>query len=386
MLEKLLGPIDPAEREKDVQRILKVCRRARALSDVDFELQAGALAEEVCLQRPVDRLREKAGEFEDLVRNFQGGAIGKLAKHFLDPVAVPILEERIARARLAPPRTPADMEGLEGARKPGEGCGMPPGAQEALKKKKYTTAELAEILKLDGPAKAEFLRIVQKAKTAQMKVLQTPMADGRTVFEKFMEVQKLPPERREAAAQELFSKLQDLMPGSEMSFSEVLLRIKVEMDRQLKELLAPAQYGELVARVSDLLDDIEPSDQKKPSVEEVAYRCGLDAGKAAEFREILKKGQGEAWVLLSTPDGSGKRPIEAILAAQTAPPEKQGEVMAAFLEALGRKVPGKDRTYGEEIERIKGGIDAALKKALDPAAYEKLRAMNVDVLDVQTGD
>jgi hypothetical protein len=263
---------------------------------------------------------------------------------------------------------------------------MKPGAEEPLGKKKYTTAELADILKLEGPARADFAEIVRKGKAAQMKVLQVPMADGKSPFERFLEIQNLPPSRREAAGQELFVKLQDPIPGRDASYVELLLRIKIEMDRQFKERLSPAQYEGLNARVEDLLDGIEPGDKKKPSVEEVASQLGLAPPKAEAMRAVLKKGQGEAWVLLSTPDEQGKRPIEAILAAQAAPPERQADAMAAFLETLGRKVPGKDKTYGEEIERIKGEIDEALKKSLDPAAYEKFRATVSDVLDVQTGD
>jgi hypothetical protein len=240
------------------------------------------------------------------------------------------------------------------------------------------------ILGLDGATREKFQSAFLKGKAAHVKVLQTPMADGTTAFQRFLEIQALPEAKREAATHALFAQLQEPLPGRESSPMEYILRIEMGLDAQFREMLAPAQYEKLRGLVDEYLEQIEPGDGKKLHVRELCEKLALDAGRAEAVKKALREGQGKAFVLLSTPDATGQKPIEAILTLGTLPEAERGEAFQAFLAALSHRVPGREQTYAEALAAIKGEIEAAFREILPPAAFRAYQALRVDLLDVET--
>ncbi len=381
-LEQFLGAMEAAEREAEIKRMVEVCRKARKLSEMDFALKCDEIAEELAIHRQKDVLKHKAEEFMDLVRKFQGGLIGKIANHFLDPMVIPLMTARIERAKNAPAHAARDLKSEES---PEDGrCGRNPGEEKPAMKRKYGFDEICREIGLDGEPKGAMKAVLSKAKAAHIKVMQTPMADGTTPLSRFMAIQAMPPEKREAAAADMFQKLGEPVPGRDSSFMEYILWIKIGLDRQFKKMLTREQYDKLYGLVEDPLDNIDLDGGSKPTIEEISRKLMLNQALAKMAGEEVRKAQGEAWAVLSIPDDTGKKPLDCILAISGAADDAQKQKnWAEFMQSLSRKIPQRQTTYGEELDKIKARVDAAFKKAFSPEQYEKFRQMAVDVLDIQ---
>ena len=83
-----------AEKEKEIQRLLTLTEKARALSDTDFELEKETLAEEL---RPVNMVHELRGELEKRVPYMRKPKVSKSARFLLNERIIPILEKRLGR-------------------------------------------------------------------------------------------------------------------------------------------------------------------------------------------------------------------------------------------------------------------------------------------------
>ncbi|MHC4599900.1 MAG: hypothetical protein ACYS47_12930 [Planctomycetota bacterium] len=382
-LEKFLGRISAPERNRELDRMVAVCRRARPLSEVDFALKADDLAKELALGRQKDVIKAKAEEFFNLVRRFQGGSIGNVAKHFLDPLVISVLEGRIERAKNAPATEAKDLASVDGARPKNTKCALKPGEEGPGHKKKYGVGELCRILTLPGPTARKFREVIGKAKAAHGRILQIPMTDGRTPLERFLEIQKLPLEKRAAAGAELMQQLSEPIPHRDCSHLEYITRLQISLAKQLATVLTPAQYGKLEALVEDFLDHIEDGDKAKPHIREIAQKLGLTDTQCERVTRSLRRGQGEAFQILSIPNRDGKKPLQMILTAMNVPESRRGEAFQELLEALGQTIPGRDTTYQAELERIKAEVDRAFCEHLTPDQFRKYQAMALDILDIQ---
>jgi hypothetical protein len=87
-VERRVGLFSDEERVEEEKRVADILKRARELSDVDFEARKGDLARE--LIEPY----EKALQSRHRKRR---GDLDKLAKFLLDPKLIPILEKRLAQ-------------------------------------------------------------------------------------------------------------------------------------------------------------------------------------------------------------------------------------------------------------------------------------------------
>ena len=81
--ERLHGAALILDEEAELERIEGLIEEARALSDVEFELQKESLVEE--LLAPYEAAHS------------QGGHAAVIARHLLDPAIIPLLEEKLAR-------------------------------------------------------------------------------------------------------------------------------------------------------------------------------------------------------------------------------------------------------------------------------------------------
>ena len=88
MVERHVGLFSDEERGEEESRVADIFKRARELSDLDFEAQKGNLARE--LKEP----HEKAVQGRHRKRR---GDLDKLGKFLLDPKLIPILEKRLTQ-------------------------------------------------------------------------------------------------------------------------------------------------------------------------------------------------------------------------------------------------------------------------------------------------
>ena len=370
-LEKFLGPMEPRRRESELARMAAICRKARNLDDVDFALQSDELAEELELDKQKSIFKNKAEEFMKLIEKVQGGRIGKVANHFLDPLVINILEKRIERAKSNPKQIESTCITCAPSTSP---------------KKKWALGELAKELKLNSETTESLRSSIGQAKVKHMQILQSPLADGTTPLARFLELASLPTGQKEAAAQQLMMAMQEPLPGEVKSPMEKILRLKISLTRELKAVLTSTEFNNLSALVDDLLEHIELEDKGKPRANSLAKKLGLNYGAATKFTDIIRKGKTEAWKVLSTPMNDGKKPISFILQAQSAGPAERQAKMERFVRSLGQPLPGRGMTYGEKIEKIKRGMQRKLRQELTGNQYGQFEAMGLDILDIEVDD
>jgi hypothetical protein len=82
-----------AEKEKEIQRLLNLTEKARALSDTDFELEKETLAEEL---RPTNMVHDLREELEKRVPYMRRVKVSKSSRFLLNERIIPILEERLS--------------------------------------------------------------------------------------------------------------------------------------------------------------------------------------------------------------------------------------------------------------------------------------------------
>jgi len=368
MLEKFLGPMDPTRRDDELARMVAVCRQARRLDDVEYALQLDDLADRLNLDAQKDRFKAKAEEFMALVEQVQGGLIGTVAKHFLDPLVIPVLEGHLTRPPVTVPPAAAA------------------GTTAAEPEKKYRVAELTEHLGLRGSTAETFRRTLAAAKLDHLTILQTRLADGTTVLQHFIAIQSLPAADRAAAFQQAVRAMQEPLPGRDASAHELILRLQLRLDEELRPILSADQYARFTALCRNPLDQVELDDGVKPAAKDVMTRLGLDDDQRRRFTDTVRSGQAEAFKLLSTPANDGVQPISLIVAAQSAPPAGRQAALQRFVDALHGTIPGRPVTYAEDLARIKADVDRNLARSLPRRTYQALTAMQPHILDVQFDD
>ncbi|MBN2563850.1 MAG: hypothetical protein JXQ75_23290 [Phycisphaerae bacterium] len=99
-----LGELSPDERQQRVGLMLDVVREAAEMSDVDFELSKGELAERLA---PRDRPKELKDKVNDLAR--RKGLPGKIARFMLKPLFIEQLRERGRQLAEGVKAKPADL-------------------------------------------------------------------------------------------------------------------------------------------------------------------------------------------------------------------------------------------------------------------------------------
>ncbi|MHC4779923.1 MAG: hypothetical protein ACYTFG_15230 [Planctomycetota bacterium] len=382
-LEKFLGRMNPKTRNAELDRMVEVCRRARALTEVDFAMRGEAFAEELSLGRQKDMFKAKAEELMDLFRQFQGGSIGNVAKHFLDPMVVTVLKGRIEGAKNAPAPGAKDLAGVEGARAKGTKCALKPSDELSGVKRKYSAGELCKILDLKGERARKFRDVVGKAKAAQARIFQIPMKGGKTPLQAFLEIQGLPPGKRATAGAELMQKLSEPIPHRDCSHMEYLTRLQISLANQLEGVLTAPQYEKLESTVGDFLDQIEAGEKIKPHLRDVSAKLGLDGDQFEEVQKAARRGQVKAFKILSIPNEDGRKPLESILIAASTPPSLRGKAFQSFMELLLETIPGRKTTYAEELERIKTETERAFGEIMKPDQFRRYMSMKIDLLDLQ---
>jgi len=113
-LEKYGGPMSDEKIEAERERVLAIVKEARALSDVDFELNKQELA------RRIDTSEENK---KKALLLSHGTRRGKIARFLLSERIIPILEERIIVASAPSNRTSIRLDSIKPAEDCRERCG-----------------------------------------------------------------------------------------------------------------------------------------------------------------------------------------------------------------------------------------------------------------------
>ena len=82
------------EKAKEIQRLLTLGEKVRAMSETDFELEKETLAEEL---KPVNLVHELREELEKRVPYMRRVKVSKSARFLLNERIIPILEEKLSR-------------------------------------------------------------------------------------------------------------------------------------------------------------------------------------------------------------------------------------------------------------------------------------------------
>ncbi len=120
--EEKNGAIPEKKRAEEMEKAMAVIEKARALSDVDFQIEKTPLAEKITF---IDRKEVVMKELEGLITRRIAPA-GKVANVLLDPRIIPVLERRLELAKKAEKDPAVDLDGIEGADScKGGKCGTP---------------------------------------------------------------------------------------------------------------------------------------------------------------------------------------------------------------------------------------------------------------------
>ena len=99
------------QKEKEKERILAVVKEARAMSDVDFELNKTSLVEKI---KPQDERKELATKLQK-INETRRTELSKAGKYLLNERVVPLLEKRLSDMKKFAKATPADLDKIEAA-------------------------------------------------------------------------------------------------------------------------------------------------------------------------------------------------------------------------------------------------------------------------------
>jgi len=150
----------------------------------------------------------------------------------------------------------------------------------------------------------------------------------------------------------------------------------------------PLDKDELKKLVKEAVSEQPRPIVGKTTIDAVAIRLNLNAVEKENLENILRSRKQEYMKVLLTPreDGSSlfdELADEFVTAIQTEGPPGAHKVFVKFFGRIMReKVPGMDKTYFEELERIKGETQDEIRELLGEERYEDYVALGInDPLD-----
>lgn len=95
-ISQKVKPLTEAEKQQEKARLLALAERIRRLPEVDFEMEKDKLVEEL-----IPRARLKELQAALAAKDPRSGSASRLSRYFLNDRIIPILEERLAKGRVA---------------------------------------------------------------------------------------------------------------------------------------------------------------------------------------------------------------------------------------------------------------------------------------------
>jgi hypothetical protein len=124
------------------------------------------------------------------------------------------------------------------------------------------------------------------------------------------------------------------------------------------------------------------------TVKDLAKDLGLSAAQEARVEEVVRRGKQRIEDVLRIPDESGQSPWDRReerrrKLAEAVGKGDKGALLAIGLEPLRERetrIPGREQTYGEEIERIREETRAEIESHLDAGQKETFGDTRIDPL------
>lgn len=153
--------------------------------------------------------------------------------------------------------------------------------------------------------------------------------------------------------------------------------LRLEEKERARELAGPGEAAHLVSMPRFYRD-----------VDHLASDLKMTATQKDRVQSAIERAKGEIEQVLRIPDESGKSPWdrrreqEAKIQEMMRNPNPEGAMafVATALADRSRKIPGRDVTYGQEIDRIKKDAREDIERNLDEKQKESLRGGNLDPL------
>ncbi len=130
------------------------------------------------------------------------------------------------------------------------------------------------------------------------------------------------------------------------------------------------------------------SDRFARNTDDLAKQLSLTSTQRTRIEDAIGRARQRIEDVLKIPDETGKSPFdrraEARKKLEEAMKNPQASGVLAFATDLmshrNRKIPGRNDTYGEEIDRIRKETREEIATALDPKQQETFQQTNVDAL------
>lgn len=252
--ESLLGRFPDDRRAAEIDRLMELAARVRALPEDEFEMEKSKLAAEVI--RPIHDFQERAQELQgDFMR--ASGGLNKAGKFLLNPRIVPILEERL-RQQTASGKT--DLDRIDPAESCGECAGDgKPSARPTLASlgAEPRFEQVAAWLALEGAQVEKVRDAIGSAQIELICTLSEPRDDGRRILSEFL---GLLVQQKE---QEAMALLGLTAPDGDKSYWQRIIEIKAAADAKMRDCLTGAQYDEYMAANLDLFKVKRPFGRRK---------------------------------------------------------------------------------------------------------------------------
>lgn len=122
------------------------------------------------------------------------------------------------------------------------------------------------------------------------------------------------------------------------------------------------------------------------SVDDLAQKLSLTPTQRAQMDDVVARGRQRIEDVLKIPDETGKSPYERRVEARQklADAMKSPQTTGMFAMATdlfsyrNHKIPGRNETYGDEIDRVRKETKEEMSRVLDAKQQEDFSQMNVD--------
>ena len=234
--ETLLGKFSEEKRATEMDRLMALAVKFRAMPDDEFESQTEKIANEVV--KPVREFQKKTQEVQNDFMRASGG-LTRTGKYLLNPRIVPILEARLKR----PPDDGAD----EAPGRPTlESLGSEPRFEQ-----------VAAWLGLDAEQSVKARDAIGGAQIELICMLSAPRDDGRNILREFLGLLMHQQEN------EAMTLLGGLAPGEEKSYLQRIVEIKADADEKLRNCLSGEQFAQYLDANLDLFKMKRPFARKR---------------------------------------------------------------------------------------------------------------------------
>lgn len=252
--ETLLGKFPDDRRAAEIERLMDLAARIRALPEDEFEMEKGKLATEVI--KPIHDFQERTEELQQDFMRASGG-LNKAGKFLLNPRIIPILE---ARLKVAADSGRTDLDTID----PADSCKDCGGDDKEAKRPTLEALgseprfeQVAAWLGLNGEQSDKARAAIGGAQVELLCTLSAPREDGRNILREFLGFLM---HQKEKDAMAL---LGSAAPGGDKSYWQRIIEIKAAADQRLRNCLTGEQFDQYSGANLDIFKVKRPFGRRK---------------------------------------------------------------------------------------------------------------------------